>query len=677
MITNQMILYIIGSGILALIVALFQYIYKMKRNPINWILATLRFITLFSLILLIVNPKFDNNVIKDLKPTLVVAVDNSESIKYLNKDSLSRLAIESILGNSELSEKYNIKIYSFGKKLNQNKSLNFNEKQTNITKAIQDIESIYESQIAPIVLISDGNQTIGTNYGYASKAFKQAVFPLTLGDSLFNADLKIQQINVNKYAYLNNKFPVEIFCSYSGNKTLSTELTISSDNNIIHKERLEFSPEVSSRIITPLIKTTKVGQQAYQVYLKPIKNEKNKVNNLKYISVETIDELSKVALISTMSHPDIGALKTSIETNEHRLVDLLKPEEFIMSKESYGLVVLYQPNTEFKEVFERTKKMNNNTFIIGGISTQWRFLNEIQSDFYQEVTGQNESFNGNTNLDYMNFNITDYSFISHPPLTTEFGQVSINTQYETLLYKSINSILTNEPLWFTYEKNASRNSVLLAENLWKWRMYSFQQNLNFVTFDSFIAKVIQYLDVKNLDNRLILDYQSIYDGGQKLEISAQYFNKNYELDSNADIGITFQNIETGRQVEFPMITDSYSYKLDLSVLDAGSYSFEVKVNKGSHRKSGTIEILKFNIEQQFLNADIDQLRQLSENTNTTIYFDTQVSQLIEQLISENRFYSIQKISKKSVYLVDITFLLFLLFSSLATEWLIRKYNGLI
>ena len=677
MITNQMILYIIGSGILALIVALFQYIYKMKRNPINWILATLRFITVFSLILLIVNPKFDNNVIKDLKPTLVVAVDNSESIKYLNKDSLSRLAIESILGNSELSEKYNIKIYSFGKKLNQNKSLNFNEKQTNITKAIQDIESIYESQIAPIVLISDGNQTIGTNYGYASKAFKQAVFPLTLGDSLFNADLKIQQINVNKYAYLNNKFPVEIFCSYSGNKTLSTELTISSDNNIIHKERLEFSPEVSSRIITPLIKTTKVGQQAYQVYLKPIKNEKNKVNNLKYISVETIDELSKVALISTMSHPDIGALKTSIETNEHRLVDLLKPEEFIMSKESYGLVVLYQPNTEFKEVFERTKKMNNNTFIIGGISTQWRFLNEIQSDFYQEVTGQNESFNGNTNLDYMNFNITDYSFISHPPLTTEFGQVSINTQYETLLYKSINGILTNEPLWFTYENNASRNSVLLAENLWKWRMYSFQQNLNFVTFDSFIAKVIQYLDVKNLDNRLILDYQSIYDGGQKLEISAQYFNKNYELDSNADIGITFQNNETGRQVEFPMITDSYSYKLDLSVLDAGSYSFEVKVNKGSHRKSGTIEILKFNIEQQFLNADIDQLRQLSANTNTTIYFDTQVNQLIEQLTSENRFYSIQKITKKSVYLINISFVLFLLFSSLTTEWLIRKYNGII
>ena len=676
MITNLTILYIIASGILALFVALFQYIHKMKRNLINWSLATLRFVTVFSLLLLIINPKFDKNVIKVVKPILAVAVDNSQSIKYLNKDSLSKLATELILGNSGLSEKYDIKTYSFGKQLNQNKFLNFNEKQTNITKAIQDIESIHESQIAPIVLISDGNQTIGTNYGYASKAFKQAVFPLILGDSIFNTDLKILQINVNKYAYLNNKFPVEIFCSYLGNKTISTELTISSGNQTIHKELLEFSPEVNSRIITPLIKTTKVGQQAYQVSLKPIQNEKNKVNNLKYISLETIDEFSKVALISTISHPDIGALKTSIESNKQRLVDILKPEEFIATNESYGLVILYQPNTEFNNVFERTKKMNNNVFIIGGSNTQWRFLNEIQSDFYQEVTGQNESFQGKINLDFMNFNSTDYRFISHPPLTTEFGQVSIKTQYETLLYKSVNGVLTNEPLWFTYENNSSRNSVLLAENLWKWRMYSFQQNLNFVTFDSFIAKVIQYLDVKNQDNRLIVDYQSVYDGGQELEISAQYFNKNYELDSNANIEITFTNNKSGRQLEFPMITDSYSYKLDLSVLDAGAYSFEVKVNKEPLLKSGVIEILEFNIEQQFLNSDVSQLEQLSINTSTTMYFDSQINELIDQLLSENRFYSVQKITKKSVYLLDITFMLFLLFSSLTTEWLIRKYKGL-
>ena len=169
MITNQTILYIIGSGILALFVALFQYIYKSKRSRVNGYLAGLRFITIFSLLLLIINPKFDKNEINNIKPSLVIAVDNSQSIKYLKKDSLARLAVETFLENPELSSKFDIKNYSFGKQLNQNLILNFDEKQTNITKAIQDIESIYDSKIAPIILISDGNQTIGKNFGVCFK----------------------------------------------------------------------------------------------------------------------------------------------------------------------------------------------------------------------------------------------------------------------------------------------------------------------------------------------------------------------------------------------------------------------------------------------------------------------------------------------------------------------------
>ena len=152
-----------------------------------------------------------------MKPTLVVAVDNSQSIKYLGKDSIASKAVQSILNNKEIASKYDVQLYDFGAQLNQNTTLTFDDHQTNITKSIQSIEAIYDSQLAPIVLISDGNQTIGTDYQYASKAFEQVVFPLILGDRMFHTDLKIQQINVNKYTYLNNKFPVEIIASYSGN----------------------------------------------------------------------------------------------------------------------------------------------------------------------------------------------------------------------------------------------------------------------------------------------------------------------------------------------------------------------------------------------------------------------------------------------------------------------------
>jgi hypothetical protein len=623
-----------------------------------------------------VNPKFDKEVIKIIKPKLVLAVDNSQSIKYLNKDSLTKFLIQTILGSSKITEKFDTITYTFGEQLNQSSVVNFKDEKTNINQALQDIQVIYEPQISPIVLISDGNQTTGRNYVNSSKTFNQAIFPLVLGDTISETDLKIQNINNNKYTYLENKFPVEIICSYVGNEPIFSDLIISSQDNIVFKKQLNFSTRYNSKIITPLIKSSKVGRQSYKVYLKPVQNEKNILNNLKNFSIETIDEYSKIALVSAMSHPDLGALKTSIETNKQRSVDILSPDEYILSKNTYGVIILYQPNIKFKRVFELIKQMNNNTLIVAGISTDWTFLNKIQSDFNKKSTNQNTLVQAQINTEFTSFDINDYNFNSYPPLNTELGEISINTKFETLLDKSRNNNISG-PLWFTYENTKSRNSLVLAEDLWKWRMHSFIQESDFKKFDSFISKIIQYLDIKKQNNRLVVNYESIYDGNQDLSITAQYYNKNYELDLNAEINIKFKNNISGDLIELPMNINNYFHEIDLNVLDSGSYSFEVNVNNEVHNKTGMFKILEPNIEKQLINANINDLEQLSENTNGKLFLDSQVNQLIEELISDNRFYSKQKITKKSVYLSDITFILFILFVILFLEWLIRKYNGLI
>ena len=673
----QTILYIIGSGILALFVALFQYIYKTKRHRLHWGLACLRFISIFSLLLLIINQKFENTESTIVKPTLVVAIDNSQSIKYLGKDSIASKAVQSILNNKEITSKYDVKYYDFGAQLNQNTTLAFDDHQTNITKSILGIEAIYESQLAPIVLISDGNQTIGTDYQYASKAFEQVVFPLILGDRMFHTDLKIQHINVNKYTYLNNKFPVEIIASYSGNSPIQTELTIRSGARIIHKEMVRFSKDQNIKIVTPKISSTKVGAQRYQVSLSPLENEKNTLNNQKYIAIESIDERTKIALISSVTHPDLGALKTSIETNEQQLVTICSPSDFLRLKDEYDLAILYQPTLSFKAAFDFINLKKLNTLIIGGNQTQWSFLNSIQSDFKQEITGQSENYQGRINPSFANFITTDFTFNSYPPLSTEFGSININVPHETFVFKSINGIVTQEPLWFTYENNARRLSVLLAENIWKWRMHSYREQQNFENFDALMAKMIQYLNIQNQIKRLVLNYESIYDGSQPLELSAQFFNKNYEPDSNAELYISLKETKSDRQFEYPMVSDQNTYKINLNALEPGIYKFEVSANQKSHRAFGSFEILNFNIEQQFINANVEQLEQLALHTEGTTFFETQTNDLIAHLISDNRFTSIQKFTKKSVPLIDLKFWLLLLVSSLAIEWFIRKYNGLI
>ncbi len=674
---TQTILYIIGSGILALFIALFQYVYKSKRNRLHWGLAGVRFISVFSLLLLVINPKFETKESKIIKPVLAVLVDNSQSVNYLNKDSVASEAVQTLLRNTEITSKYDVKVYPFGTQINQNPELTFEDKQTNITKSIQDIESLYESELAPIVLISDGNQTIGDAYEFASKQFEQVVFPLILGDSIYHTDLKIQQINVNKYTYLNNKFPVEIIASYTGNTTVQSELRIESRGRIIHKERVRFSAAQNSIILTPKITSKKVGVQRYKVSLTPIENEKNKINNQKSFAIETIDEFTNIALVTSLSHPDLGALKTAIETNKQRLVKICSPIEYLETNDNYGLAILYQPNQSFRAVFDLIEKRKLNTFIIGGNQTQWAYLNSIQSNFKQEITGQTENYQGVVNSSFNNFSVDDFTFNTYPPLTTEFGSIALNVPHETLLFKSINGTMTKEPLWFTYENNSQRTAVLLAENLWKWRMHSFREDQNFKSFDSFMAKLIQYLNIKNQNTRLLVNYESIYDGSQPLEISAQFFNKNYEPDPNAVLVIDLKNNATGQQLEYPMIAVQNSYTVNINALEPGNYSFEVTADNGTHRSYGEIEILDFNIEQQFINANVQQLEQLAVNTEGTAFFDTQTDELMAQLISDNRFSSIQKFTKKTVPLIGIKFWLLLLLSSLAIEWFIRKYNGLI
>lgn len=673
----QTILYITGSGILALFIAFFQYIYKSKNNRLHWCLAGLRFIAIFSLLLLVINPEFENNEIKIIKPVLSVVVDNSQSIKYLNKDSVALKTVQSLVNDPRIASKYDVKTYAFGKQINQNSQLNFEDTQTNISKSLQDVESLYKSKIAPIVLISDGNQTVGNAYEFNSNQYEQIIFPVILGDSMYQTDLKIQQINVNKYTYLNNKFPVEIIASYTGNTDVQSELKIESLGKTIHKERIQFSATQNSIILTPKIASNRVGVQRYKVSLTPIENEKNKKNNQKSFAIETIDEYTKIALISTVSHPDLGALKSAIETNEQRLVKICSPTEYLANMDSYGLVILYQPNQRFKTVFDRIEKRKLNSFIIGGTQTQWRFLNSIQTDFKQEVTGQSENYQGIINKNFNNFSVDDFNFSSYPPLGTEFGGISINVPYETFVFKSINGITTQEPLWFTYEINSQRKTVLLAENIWKWRMHSFREDQDFKTFDSFVAKLIQYLNIKNQNTRLVVNYESIYDGSQPLNISAQFFDKNYEPNGNAQLLIKLKNKTTELQYEFPMIAIQNSYVVNLSALEAGNYSFEVSADNGKHRSFGAIEILDFNIEQQFINANVQKLQQLAINTEGAVYFDTQREQLITKLVSDNRFSSIQKIIKKTVPLIAIKIWLLLLISSLTIEWFIRKYNGLI
>ena len=117
--------------------------------------------------------------------------------------------------------------------------------------------------------------------------------------------------------------------------------------------------------------------------------------------------------------------------------------------------------------------------------------------------------------------------------------------------------------------------------------------------------------------------------------------------------------------------------MDLSSLSASDYAFTVSVANEGLKQSGSFTILDFNVEQQFLNADVTKLQRLATNSNGRSYFIANTDSLVAQLVNDKRFATIQKSTKKVVPLIDWKYLLALIALSLAIEWFMRKYNGLI
>ena len=247
----QTLILIILAGISALLLALFQYAYKAKNNKLKLVFVLLRFLTVFAMLLLIINPKFEKETFYSVKPELIITIDNSQSVNHLNQVENTLSLVSSLRGNEELHKKFDIRFYDFGSEINATNidSLSFSKPQTNISKAFHDLSQIYNEDVAPTILISDGNQTYGYDYEYDLKSYNQPIYPVILGDTITYTDLKIQQLNVNKYAYLKNNFPVEIMATYNGNKAVSTQLIITSGNSIVHRQRLDYSKNNNANTI--------------------------------------------------------------------------------------------------------------------------------------------------------------------------------------------------------------------------------------------------------------------------------------------------------------------------------------------------------------------------------------------------------------------------------------------
>ena len=674
--TTTTLLLLLLSILIAGGLSFFQYIYKAKnKSKIGWFLAFLRFSSIFGILLLLINPIITRNTLETVKTPLPIIVDNSSSISFLNANEKALVLYKKIQSNSDLQQKFDVQSYQFSDDFEPTETFNFKGTQTNIDVVAKNLKSIFKNAIYPTVLITDGNQTSGNDYVYSFDTANKT-YPVIVGDTTTFLDFKINQLNVNKYAFHKNKLPVEAFLQYSGTKSVTADFIISQGNSVFSKQSFTFSPSKKTATVSVLLPADKIGLQIFKATIASKEKEKNTYNNTKNFAVEVIDQKTNIAVVSAINHPDLGALKRAIESNVQRKVTIVKPNE-IKTLQDFNVLILYQPTTEFKTIFENNKVAGINTFVITGNNTDFNFLNQQQNNLSFKMSGQKEDylsvFNGQFNL----FAADNIGFENLPPLQNTFGTVTTKGAVSVLLSSKIRNIDTNSPLLAFTENQGRRDAYLLGENSWKWRLQTHVNNQSFEKYDIFIDKVIQFLASNNSKKSLVVEHESFYNSGEAIEITAQYFNKNYDFDEKARLTIAVTNSKTKQTKNYDLLKDNNSYKVNLDGLKAGSYVFTVKELNSKTTYSSSFEILDFDIEKQFVNPDVEKLAQLATQTQGKAFFPNQVDALIKTLLENEEYKAIQKNNVTKTPLIDWIWLLVLISILLATEWFVRKYNGLL
>lgn len=674
--TIATILLILFSLIVAGGLSYYHYFYKAKsKSKVHLLLAFLRFFTILGILLLLINPKITRQTYEVQKTPLPIVIDNSSSIIALNANQNALNLFQKLTTHKALGEKFDVQSYQFDTEMELSDKFDFKGTQTNVESVAKNLKNSYRNKTFPTVLITDGNQTSGNDYVYSFDP-NNKVYPLILGDTATVLDLRIDQLNVNKYAFHKNQFPVEVFLRYSGTQQLTANFSISQGNSVLNRQSVSFSPSKKSVVLKVLLPANSVGLQVFKASLTSGETERNTYNNSKNFAVEVIDQKSEIAIVSAISHPDIGVLKRSIETNQQRKVTVVKPNE-IKSLQDYNVLILYQPSFSFKALFEANKKANRNTWIITGTNTDFAFLNQQQTQFEFKMSGQAEDYLADFNGQFNLFALDNIGFDHFPPLQHSFGTITSKENTNVLLSSKIRNIATNAPLLAFSENQGKRSAFLFGENIWKWRIQYYQDHQSFEQFDVFIDKTIQFLSTNTSKKALIVNHESFYNSGEAIAISAQFFNKNYELDEKARLTIAVSNQGTNQVKQYDLLRNNTAFKVNLDGLAAGKYQFTVKELNSNSTYSGHFEILDFDIENQFVNPDWVKLNQLAEQTLGRAYMPDQAEELIQTLLENEEYKTVQKSIIRKVPLIDSILLLVLLVITLGSEWFIRKYNGMV
>jgi hypothetical protein len=666
--------------------ATYGYLLYSKKQTLwnkrtNYILAALRVLLVSIIVYLLFGPViryFENS--KE-KPTVLLHIDNSSSLKLIS-DSTQRLqwiaAAEKITAALE-DEGIETRVYSF----NGNEALKnilFNYQSSNLNQLLQEPRQEESGKnIAASVLLSDGIYNVGMNPSITPSA--APIYTIGIGDTTDKKDVRLVSAIHNKLAFKGNEFPILAELAQKGYNGISATVQLKQKGNVLASKKITFSRSETQAPIEFRTSSDVVGIQHYVVEVLPLSGEFTTENNAQHVYIDIVDNKQKVLIAAPSPHPDIKAIQAALSAKENIETTVFIPGVSEYKADNYNLIVFHHfpdgTNLAKKEFDALMASKAPKWFIVSN-QTSIPHFNQINPLLQISVrSAQKDLIFGDVNSSFDRFVMPagiQELLNSAPPLQCFFGDYKLKQDGLTLLYQRVGRVTTTKPLLTI---SANRETMVLAgEGIWQWRLNNqlTQQNTN--TFDEFIQKCVQYISNQN-DKRKFRVYPTVNDlqSGERLYFEAELYNDIMERVYNTDIALQIKN-ETGKVFNYSFSTSPGNNRFEVKGLTEGVYRYTASatLNGKPEKSTGEFIIRKTSLEAQSIKADFNLLKTISNKSNGKFYTIYQIDALIEEL-KNKKFKTIIRSKESLNEIINLPWILLLLIALITGEWVARKLNG--
>lgn len=648
-------------------------------------LALVRFVTVSIICFFLLSPLIKNVFKKVEKPIIVVVRDNSLSIPLNNDSVFYRSIFPKQIDQfaSDLGDEYEVVEYNLGDGIKSKEPLTYNEKITNISAALEDINLRFINRnLGAVVLASDGLYNQGMNPTFEVAALKAPVYTVALGDTSIKKDAMVKEVNYNKVVFLGNQFPIDM--SIAANKLAgkSSTLSVTHNGNTLYSKGINISSNKFSSFQSCVLIADAPGTQRYRISISKIEGEATVLNNYYDIFIDVIDSRQKILILTEFPHPDIAAWNMAINENKNYQAEVGLVPAFNKNLKDYSLVIMYQLPTTSQNASNYIQQINNAQIPVIytlGNSTNVQNFNAINAGMKVNGNRNNtDDIQGSINPEFSLFGLSDNLvkyFPKLPPLSGPYGSsFDVTPTTEILAYRKVGSVVTGFPLIGFNTINKHKIGIIAGEGIWKWRNYDYQMHKNHEIFFELVNKMIQYVAVKEDKSFFRVNSAQQFYENEPIVLFAELYNESYELINEPTVSLKISGIDETKTFS----QAGKSYRAGIGILPVGEYAYQASVvYKGKTlTKSGKFIVKPIQLEALNTTANHDLLLKLSASSNGKMYYPQQLNELKKELLASKDITSLAFKQKQFKDLIHYRWIFFLLLFLLGLEWFVRKREGL-